>query len=106
MGSWPWSKAQTKVFKLRKPVEQHLGCDLTKAQSVKHEIKPFEHIDLQRSVDRWVAESGSAVQEFGYTAETAAKRSDFRARPQSGSHGRRPQAGPAEAAFEGLIKYP
>jgi hypothetical protein len=69
MGSWPWSKAKAKVFKLRKPVEQHLGCDLAKAQSVKHEIKPFEHIDLQRTLDRWVAESGSAVQEFGYTAE-------------------------------------
>ena len=71
MGSWPWSKAKAKakVFKLRKPVEQHLGCDLAKAQSVKHEIKPFEQIDLQRTLDRWVAESGHAVQEFGYTAE-------------------------------------
>jgi hypothetical protein len=69
MGSWPWSKTRAKVFKLRKPVERHLGCNLAKAQSVKHEIKPFERIDLQRTLDRWAAESDSAVQEFGYTAE-------------------------------------
>lgn len=71
MGSWPWSKAKAKpkVFRLRKPLEQHLACDVAKAQSVKHEIKPFEQIDLQRTLDRWVAESGSSVREFGYTAE-------------------------------------
>jgi hypothetical protein len=69
MGRWPWSKAKAKVFKLRKPVEKHLGCDLAKAQSVKHEIKLFERIDIQRTLDRWVKDSGSAVQEFGYTAE-------------------------------------
>jgi hypothetical protein len=69
MGRWPWSKAKAKVFKLRKPVEQHLGCDLARAQSVTHEIKPFEQIDLQRTLDRWVAEAGPAVREFGYTAE-------------------------------------
>jgi hypothetical protein len=68
MALWPWSKKK-KVFRLRKPVEDHLGCDLAKAQSVSHEIKPFERIDLQRTLDRWVAESGPEVKEFGYTAE-------------------------------------
>lgn len=66
---WPWSKSKSNVFKLRKPVEQFLGCDLAKAQAVSHEVKPFERIDLQRTLDRWVAEAGSEVQEFGYTAE-------------------------------------
>jgi hypothetical protein len=69
MGRWPWSKAKAKVFKLRKPIEQHLGCDLAKAQSVQHEIKLFERIDIQRTLDRWAKESRSAVREFGYTAE-------------------------------------
>ncbi len=69
MSIWPWSKAKAKVFKLRKPVEQHLGCDFTRAQSVAHEIKPFERIDLQRTLDRWVAESASDRIEFGFTAE-------------------------------------
>jgi ATPase family associated with various cellular activities (AAA) len=68
MPRWPWSKPKTKVFRLRKPVEQHLGCDIAKAQSVTHEIKPFERIDLQRTLDRWAAESGPGLQEFGYTA--------------------------------------
>src|SRR5262245_1346492 len=42
MARWPWSKSKPQVFKLRKPVEQHLGCDVAKAQSVSHTIKLFE----------------------------------------------------------------
>jgi ATPase family associated with various cellular activities (AAA) len=66
---WPWAKPKARVFKLRAPIEKHLGCDLVKAQAVSHEIKPFERIDLQRTLDRWIAESGAGVEEFGYTAE-------------------------------------
>jgi hypothetical protein len=71
MRIWPWSKvkAKAKVFRLRKPVELHLGCNIAKAHSVSHDIKPFEQIDLQRTLDRWIAESGGEVMEFGYTAE-------------------------------------
>ena len=70
MVQWPWSKPpKVKVRKLRKPIETHLGADLAKAQSVSHEIKPFERLDLQRTLDRWVAESDPEAEEFGYTAE-------------------------------------
>jgi hypothetical protein len=72
MVNWlPWKagKSKAKVYKLRKPIEQHLGIDLAKAQSVTHEIKPFERVDLQRVVDRWVAESNPPAKELGYTSE-------------------------------------
>jgi hypothetical protein len=68
MVRWPWSKPKETIFKLRQPVEQHLGCDLATAQSVAHDIKPFERIDLQRTLDRWVAEASGEVKEFGFTA--------------------------------------
>jgi hypothetical protein len=64
---WPWSKARTNLYRLREPIERHLGVDLAKAQSVGHDVKPIEQIDLQRVLDRWMAESNPAAKEFGYT---------------------------------------
>jgi hypothetical protein len=72
MIKWPWSKrgkAKAIIHRLREPVERHLGVDLARAYSVSHDIKPFERVDLQRTLDRWVAESTPAVEEFGYTSE-------------------------------------
>jgi hypothetical protein len=68
MPNWPWSKTKAPVFKLRQPVEHHLGCDLAAAQSVSHDIKPFERIDLQRTLDRWITQSDCEVKEFGFTS--------------------------------------
>src|SRR5580704_10848118 len=69
-----WSSARlvfsnTPVIRLRKPIEQHLGIDLVKTQSVAREVKEFERIDLQRALDRWLSESHPAAEEFGYTTE-------------------------------------
>jgi hypothetical protein len=58
---WPWSKTKREAFRLRKPIEQHIGCDLSTAQSVSHDIKPFERIDLQHTLDRWIAEAGGEL---------------------------------------------
>jgi hypothetical protein len=69
MGHRRRSRGKAKVLPLRKSVEQHLGCELAGAQTVAHEIKPFEQIDLQRTLDRWVGASETAVEEFGYTSE-------------------------------------
>jgi hypothetical protein len=52
---------------LRKPVERHLGIDLAEAQSVAHDIKLVERVNLQRIIDRWAAESKPAAQIYGYT---------------------------------------
>jgi hypothetical protein len=64
---WRPLRTSAKVHQLRKPVEQHLGTDLAKAQAVSHSVKPFERIDLQRVLDRWLAESKPAAVEYGYT---------------------------------------
>jgi hypothetical protein len=72
MFKWPWSKKdkpKAELFHLRKPVENHLGIDITKAQSVSHTVQPFERLDLQRVLDRWLAESRPTAEEFGYTSE-------------------------------------
>jgi cell division protease FtsH len=72
MMKWLGSRARRSkapVYRLRKPIEQHLGADLAKAQSVAHDIKPFERIDIQRVLDRWIAESKPAAEAFGYTSE-------------------------------------
>jgi hypothetical protein len=54
------------VRKLRQPVEQHLGGDFAGAQAVSHTIKPFERIDIQRVLDRWVGESTPAAVQYGF----------------------------------------
>jgi cell division protease FtsH len=73
MVKWPWlnSVSKRRVRKLRQPIERHLGTDLTETQSVSHDIRPFERVDLQRVLDRWLIESGPAGEQFGYTAENA-----------------------------------
>ena len=68
MGLWPWSKAPDPLRKLREPVERHLAINLADAQSVAHDIRPIERVNLQRVIDRWVDESAPPARVFGYTA--------------------------------------
>jgi hypothetical protein len=68
MARWPWSITRDRVRKLREPVERHLGADLADAQSVAHEIKPIERINLQEAVDRWSEVSDPPAQVFGYAS--------------------------------------
>jgi SpoVK/Ycf46/Vps4 family AAA+-type ATPase len=63
---WPWRKAKPVPRKLRKPIECHLGVDLAEAQSVTHEMKPVQRVNIQRVVDRWAAEATPAVEAFGF----------------------------------------
>src|SRR6266540_29434 len=53
MNWWPWSKEKSKPRKLRATIERHLGIDLSEAQSVAHEIKPIQRVNVQRVIDRW-----------------------------------------------------
>ena len=62
---WPWSK---KAVKLRPLVERHLGGGLEEAQTVAHEIKPVERVNLQRVVDRWAAAGDPPVEPLGLTS--------------------------------------
>ena len=64
---WPWSKKPPQVHKLRQPIERHLKIDIAKAQSLSHDITPVERLDLQRVLDRWIAESNPPARELGYS---------------------------------------
>lgn len=69
MVPWLWlGKAGQRPRKLRAPVERHLAVDLTSAQSVTHDIKPIERMNLQRVVDRWLDESRPPARAFGYSS--------------------------------------
>lgn len=68
MGRRPWMKAGPKLRKLREPVECHLATDLAEAQSVAHDIKLIDRINLQQVVDRWSEESTPPAQVFGYSS--------------------------------------
>lgn len=66
---WPmWDSYKPRRIKLREPVERHLGVRLTDAQSVSHEMKPIERVNLQRVIDRWTAASKPAAVVCGYTS--------------------------------------
>jgi hypothetical protein len=65
---WPWSKVKPNLRKLRVPIQRHLGTDLANAQSVAHDIKPVERVNLQRVLDRWAAGANPEVQAFGYSS--------------------------------------
>ncbi len=68
MGKWQWWKARPRLRKLREPIERHLAIDLDRAQSVTHDIKPIERINLQQVVDRWSDESHPPAQVLGYSS--------------------------------------
>jgi hypothetical protein len=65
----PVTAAPANVQRLREPIEQHLEVNLASCQAVSHEIKPYERVDIQRVIDRWVAQSDPAAKEFGYTSD-------------------------------------
>lgn len=62
----PWSSSRPQ--KLRRTVERHLGCAVAEAQTVAHEIKPIERVNLQRVIDRWAAASDPPAEPVGYTS--------------------------------------
>jgi hypothetical protein len=65
---WFWSKPKKpEPVKLKEPVERHLGVELRDAQTVSHEVRPIERVNLQRAIDRWVSADPSSVV-YGYTS--------------------------------------
>lgn len=68
MSWWSRLKYKPKIRKLRRLIERHLGIDLVQTQSVAHEIKPAERVNLQLIVDRWAAASRPAAQEFRFSS--------------------------------------
>ncbi|MCI0458018.1 MAG: AAA family ATPase [Gemmataceae bacterium] len=68
MAWWPWSKKKPKPRKLRALIERHLGIDLPEAQSVAHEIKPVQRVNLQQVIDRWAGQANPPAQLFGYSS--------------------------------------
>jgi SpoVK/Ycf46/Vps4 family AAA+-type ATPase len=67
MTRWNLWQLKPHLLKLRQPVERHLGIHLAQAQSVSHDMKPIQRVNIQRVLDRWTAESAVAVPVFGYT---------------------------------------
>ena len=65
---WWRSKEKPEPRRLRGPIERHLGVDLADAQSVAHEVKPIQRVNLQRVLDRWVAEASPAVEAVGFSS--------------------------------------
>ena len=66
---WPmWDSYKPRRIKLREPVEQHLCMRLTHSQSVSHEMKPIERVNVQRVIDKWTAASKPAAVVCGYTS--------------------------------------
>jgi cell division protease FtsH len=65
---WWWSKAKPAARRLREPIERHLGVDLAEAQSVAHEVKPVQRVNLQSVLDRWAAEDSPAVEAVGFSS--------------------------------------
>jgi hypothetical protein len=64
---WLWSKKKPKPRKLKEPIERHLGVDLVEAQSVAHDIKAVERVNIQQVLDRWSAESSPSARTFGFS---------------------------------------
>lgn len=65
---WPlFSKRKPGPVKLREPIERHLGVELHDAQSVAHEVRLIERINIQRAIDRWAAADPAPVV-WGYSA--------------------------------------
>ena len=75
----PWSSSRP--VKLRRTIEYHLGCGAAEAQTVAHEIKPIERVNLQRVIDRWAAASDPPAE-------------PHRATPR-----------PATSSDEGIVRY-
>src|SRR5262245_60032283 len=65
---WPWSKPKPITRKLSRPVERHLGINLDEAQSITHESKPVEQVNIQKVIDRWCAESNPGSETIGFSA--------------------------------------
>src|SRR5262245_14617781 len=61
-------KKKRKPRKLRKRIERHLGVALDGVVCISHEITPPERVNLQRALDRWLAEDESH-EVFGYSAD-------------------------------------
>lgn len=70
MSVWSWWKRKTspKPRKLRSCVVQHLGVDVAEVESVIHEIKPVQRINIQRVLDRWMLQAEPQAKAFGFSS--------------------------------------
>lgn len=65
MWNWPMTTSNG-VRHLRRPLERHLRINLTEAESLGHEVKPIQRVNIQRILDRWADESDPPVQPIGF----------------------------------------
>jgi len=63
-----WGYSKPRPIRLRGTIEWHLGGNLTDAQTVSHDIKPVERINIQQAIDQWAVESKPAAVITGYSS--------------------------------------
>src|SRR5262245_30062755 len=64
----PWGKPSA-ARSVKRRIEAHMDGNCVAAHAVSHTIKPIERVNLQLTLDRWMALKDGATQLLGYTTQ-------------------------------------